>query len=1009
MRSGRTARLVALLAAVALTTPVGAAPPAGALDATAGYEGRCSAADRDGVTVVVDFGDLDGNEGRSAETLVRCAPPRYDAHGDVVARTGLEALHEAGIESTGVARWGSSFVCRLEGRPAADEVVAIREDPAYVERCLDTPPANAYWGYWHADGSGTAWEYSSLGVLGRTVTPGGFEGWSFSHDAGADSNPPPEVAPVNPDGGPRPDPAPETPDPEPPTTTPERPSVDPAASRAAGWLVRELGPGGQMAGPAAGVTDWGLTIDTLFALQAAGTGASAVRKIVSALDAHAGAYLGPELFDDADARLGGQTAKLLVAAVVAGKDPRAFGRSQLAPGRFDLRAETLGLLATGRTDKGRLSDRGTGSDTTNVFSQSLAVIGLARSGGVPRSAVDYLLTQQCRAGFFRMFAQDGKSCDAGAGAPDTDGTAMALQALLTARDQGVTGLDAAIDRTASWLVGHQRSDGSFGGGVSTSAANSNSTGLAAQTLKATGRTASYAKARRWVSRLQATATAGKGLRDEVGAVAYDPRSYAAARTKGLGVQRDQWRRATAQAVFAFAPVSFAELGAAPVTGDPDRPSGEPDRGTGAAPAPGPAQPGTPAPPPGVPSVPLTPAPATAPAPPRAGTPAERLAGYLTRQLAGGDHVLVRSGGSTFVDYDLTADTVVALRLLGAEPKAAARATRFLLDRRSVQAYAHGDPYEDGDAAYAEALAKLVLVARTSPVRAHARVAKDLAHRLTTLRDVDGGGDGDYRDRGAYGDESGSTVRQSSVALALLAAGEDGLADAAAERLVSATCDDGTFATALDTECETGDLTATAQAAQALNAAAPPRTAGSAATGNAVPVAWSTARADAVARAAAALVDATRLDGTVVSPGGAVDVAASGQAAAGRHALGLDLSATSHLLGSALLTDGGLPTRVGGKASALEAVLAAAPAVAGHGVLGAPGFPFVPATRAPLTSVPAPAEATDSSARDADEVVVSRGLLAAAAGAFAALLGLVALLLARTARTPDVPLSERNPA
>lgn len=161
----------------------------------AGYNGVCTGNDAlTGVTVVVDFQELDGNGGTAAPTITRCSPnanPGTD-------RTGIKALQDAGIAVAGTARWGLGFVCRLEGRPSATETIPLSSNPNYKEPCVNTPPAGAYWGYWHADGSGSTWTYSSHGALNRNVVPGGFEGWSFSLNKSATTNPPPGVTPTNP-------------------------------------------------------------------------------------------------------------------------------------------------------------------------------------------------------------------------------------------------------------------------------------------------------------------------------------------------------------------------------------------------------------------------------------------------------------------------------------------------------------------------------------------------------------------------------------------------------------------------------------------------------------------------------------------------------------------------------------------------------------------------------------------------------------------------------------------
>lgn len=158
----------------------GAAPPATAIDPTRGSPGPCP--DDTGVTVVVDFQQVG-----SGEVIVRCSPS--------AAGTGLDALRGAGFQVEGVRRWGDSFICRIEGAPAPAEALPVQGDDGYTEACIDTPPATAYWSYWHASNGG-GWEYSQWGVKNRSPIEGGFEGWSFSLNARADSNPAPRYAPV---------------------------------------------------------------------------------------------------------------------------------------------------------------------------------------------------------------------------------------------------------------------------------------------------------------------------------------------------------------------------------------------------------------------------------------------------------------------------------------------------------------------------------------------------------------------------------------------------------------------------------------------------------------------------------------------------------------------------------------------------------------------------------------------------------------------------------------------
>ncbi|MFB9838174.1 ABC transporter substrate-binding protein [Actinoallomurus acaciae] len=173
------AALAVLLGVILATTP---APSALAIDSSKGKPGFCKTGT--GVTVVVDFQQLGGT------TIVRCDPQSTRG-------TGLDALKNAGFEIAGVQRWGEAFICRIENRPSAAEKIPVKGNESYRELCVNTPPAAAYWSYWHA-GNDCAWTYSQWGVKNRDFTPGGFEGWSFSLNATADTNPKPRIAAVRP-------------------------------------------------------------------------------------------------------------------------------------------------------------------------------------------------------------------------------------------------------------------------------------------------------------------------------------------------------------------------------------------------------------------------------------------------------------------------------------------------------------------------------------------------------------------------------------------------------------------------------------------------------------------------------------------------------------------------------------------------------------------------------------------------------------------------------------------
>jgi len=190
-----TSRRAALLLSGVLVAVGVSAPTAAAAAATAG-PGECT--DDSGVTVVVDFSDLGG------DIVVRCVRGPD-------AMTGLETLRTAGFTVEGTVRWGNAFVCRIQGRPGPRETLEF-DDEQYQEQCHNTPPAQAYWGYWYA-ADGGQWRFSSQGASTRQVSEGGFEGWAFSLDENSGRRKP-AYEPDRPDGT-TPSASPTTPSPDP--------------------------------------------------------------------------------------------------------------------------------------------------------------------------------------------------------------------------------------------------------------------------------------------------------------------------------------------------------------------------------------------------------------------------------------------------------------------------------------------------------------------------------------------------------------------------------------------------------------------------------------------------------------------------------------------------------------------------------------------------------------------------------------------------------------------------
>ncbi|MEU8632773.1 hypothetical protein AB0C38_11430 [Amycolatopsis sp. NPDC048633] len=760
------------------------------------------------------------------------------------------------------------------------------------------------------------------------------------------------------------------------------------------WLAAQLSPEGTLQNPLGGdLPDHGLMIDTLVAMYASGDGALA-SPIVKYLDDdhHATDYytwdgLVPGQGYDAIIT-GGAAAKVLVAAEIAGRDPRNFGG-------HDMVAETLGTIARSGVDKGRVSDYSKNPDfkdfvsnNANMFGQALAVIGLAGAGLTDRLAIDTMLKQQCSDGYFRIFfglvpttetgdqvTPDGhkiSTCDEGKpfdqSSPDGDTTGIALSAMIAARDAGAADLDAPITKAVKWLKAHQTATGGWGGGVGTEAANTNSTGLILQALADAGCVdAAMTSGTAFLKSAQVTAAdAGTPLADQLGAIAYTPAEYQAARTNGIG-GLDTWIRASAQASLGLSQVGFRDLTLrrAPVAKQPDPgclpppppPPGEKPPATG-SPAATPTvskKAGTPAVRPGSPRGTVV-TPADAPAQVAGPTPADRLGGYLAGRLVDGDHVEVSQDGKTFVDYDLTADLVLALRTLGQQPDAVARASRFLLNPDSIKAYAHGAPYETAAASYAEPLSKLQTIARFLETGGQALddlapVTAQLTQDLAALRTPAG----EFTDTGEFADGTRSLQRQAWAALATTGGSDRAAAKAATDALVTHQCADGLFPVAIAAEpCAAGDLAATAVAVQALNAE--PRTAStpvSAAAGmqdNVTPVGWTSEHRRALESAATALTARTQADGMITGADGQPDPALTAAVAGGRQAAGLDASKAAQALGALVLADGGLPKEPGGPSDP-GASIASAPGIAGRTWLDADGSPLATAARLPLTDQP----------------------------------------------------------
>lgn len=121
--------------------------------------GRCTTTS--GAVLAVDFSHWGGPVYRSCGTT---------------PTTGYELLNQGGWRTTGTGHDGPAFICRIgySGHQGGTQYPTPQQDD-----CVLTPPASAYWSYWHADPGADSWEYSQLGAMLYKPKPGSVDLWIF--------------------------------------------------------------------------------------------------------------------------------------------------------------------------------------------------------------------------------------------------------------------------------------------------------------------------------------------------------------------------------------------------------------------------------------------------------------------------------------------------------------------------------------------------------------------------------------------------------------------------------------------------------------------------------------------------------------------------------------------------------------------------------------------------------------------------------------------------------------
>ncbi|MFF2024991.1 hypothetical protein ACFVW2_24690 [Streptomyces sp. NPDC058171] len=155
----RTAARVARTAAALGTAGALLGGTTGPVSAAPQPMGRCTTSS--GVVLAVDFSRWGGPLYRSCGTI---------------PTTGYALLNQGGWRTTGTGHDGPAFICRIgySGHRGGKQF-----PPPDQDDCVLTPPASAYWSYWHADPGENTWEYSQLGAMLYRPKPGSVDLWIF--------------------------------------------------------------------------------------------------------------------------------------------------------------------------------------------------------------------------------------------------------------------------------------------------------------------------------------------------------------------------------------------------------------------------------------------------------------------------------------------------------------------------------------------------------------------------------------------------------------------------------------------------------------------------------------------------------------------------------------------------------------------------------------------------------------------------------------------------------------
>ncbi len=331
---------------------------------------------------------------------------------------------------------------------------------------------------------------------------------------------------------------------------------------AADWITDEL-TNGLMVGQNG--PDYGLTLDTGLALVSVPDRDAGVAAINTAFKPRLNEYVG----DGTKESYAGALGKAAAFARGAGENPIDYGGVNLVA-RLEERTADVPADPTKEPQAaafaGRIFDKSESGNFANVVGQSYAVreLSLARSAEAA-AARDFLLKQQCASGYFRLNFEKAdvpnQSCTEGApgSEADPDATALAMINLIESNDTS-TAVKTALDKAAAWLVDRQRNSGAIRSSGAGAQINTNTTAVGGYALGLMRQSDAAQKAALWVRKNQPVDKykCRTALTSDTGVVAFRKDRIKGASTTGIPADaRDEWRRATAQAILGlqFAPAS----------------------------------------------------------------------------------------------------------------------------------------------------------------------------------------------------------------------------------------------------------------------------------------------------------------------------------------------------------------------------------------------------------------------------------------------------------------------